>query len=174
MPQNKNPPLEPLKPKEYSDLKLNTDEIILCFKTLHIYIESASEFQHIKMALLQHLKEAVKYLNKSLKLLKQEYTEITLDDFKLKSSYLHINKDAITSIDEIENQIRELISSIDKRVFLIKSFTYSDTKAHARLLASSMTELMGIQHLYIYPYYEDLIPDFLRNIDFKEKNKLKK
>ncbi|NHB58044.1 hypothetical protein G9F32_08415 [Acinetobacter sp. 194] len=174
MHQNNNPRLEQLKPKEYSDLKLNSNEIILCLKTLHIYLESASEFQHIKMALLQHIKEAIKYLNKSIKLLQKEYSEINLLNLDMKVFNQHEKKQRINNIEEMENQIRKLISTIDERVFLIKTFSFSDTKAHARLLSSAMIELMEIQHLYIYPFREDLIPNFLKKIDFKEKIKSNK
>ncbi|QIO06996.1 hypothetical protein [Acinetobacter shaoyimingii] len=174
MHQNNNPHIHLLDQNKYSEIEINHDEIVFYFNQLDLYIKNTAEFQHIKMALLQHIKEARKYLNKSIKLLQKEYSEINLLNLDMKVFNQHEKKQRINNIEEMENQIRKLISTIDERVFLIKTFSFSDTKAHARLLASAMIELMEIQHLYIYPYREDLIPDFLKNIDFKEKIKLKK
>lgn len=174
MSQNQLSDLKSLKPDEYSELKLNSDKIRERFDQLHIDIHNASEFKQIKMAVIAYLKEAIKYLNKSIRLLEQEYSEPRFQNFNLKPVNLNVDDSSVMSLDQIENQIRNLISTIDQRVFLIKKFAYSETKAHARLLASAMIEFMEIQHLYIYPYREDLVPEFLKNIDFKDKIQSKK
>lgn len=149
------------------DIGQKRDEINNLFRNSIQNCLNCSDFIQVKYAVLQHFKEAIKYVNKSIFNISTQHPQ---SDLQILDAHTLIDDNTLDSwssddqntIDQIEFQLRELSTAIDQWVFILRDCPEVEHKPNIVLLAKAMTEIFQIQHFYIYPYRADLMPDFLK------------
>lgn len=162
-----------------NDIKTKFTSIFLVFSKTLFHCENCADFLQIKMAIREHFKQSLHYVNHCINLNKTDYPQAGIHSVSFVLIIQMIdNLDSLNDqpldpshflIEEIEDEIHALTILIDQCVFLIRDCPLLEPKKHILLLAQAMTELFLIQHRYIYPYREDLIPEYLNKIDFVKK-----
>lgn len=154
-----------------TDIHQKRDEIHTLFSSSIQGCLNCSDFIQVKYAVLQHFKEAIKYINKSIDNISTQHPQSHLQSLDAHTLIDDNTLDSWSSddqhtIDQIEFQLRELSTAIDQWVFILRDCPEVEHKPNVLLLAKAMTEIFQIQHYYIYPYRKDLVPDFLNKATF--------
>lgn len=162
-----------------NDIQKKFGSVFLVFSTALFHCENCADFLQIKMAVREHFKQSLHYVNHSIYLIETDYPQASIHpvSFVLITQMID-NLDSLNNqsleqshflIEEIEDEIRALTMLIDQCVFIIRDCPLLEPKKHILLLAQAMTELFQLQSRYIYPYRKDLIPAYLGKIDFVKK-----
>lgn len=149
------------------DIGQKRDEIHNLFRnSIHSSL-GCNDFVQVQSAVIQHFKEAIKYINRCINSISAQYPQsnvqlLEIDSFIGAAKPKYPSSHHPHTIDQIEFQLRELGSAIDQWVFMIRDCPDLENKPHVLLLAKAMCEIFEIQHFYIYPYRADLMPDYLK------------
>lgn len=159
-----------------NDIKTKFTSIFLVFINTLFHCENCADFLQIKMAIREHFKQSLHYINHCINLIETDYSQAGIHPVSftlIVQTIDNLNPQSIDPshflIEEIEDEIRALTMLIDQCVFIIRDCPLLEPKKHIFLLAQAMTELFQLQHRYIYPYRKDLIPAYLGKIDFVKK-----
>lgn len=166
--EHQQPALKPIS------LHVIHDQIKLIFKSLSkLYNQSpyCSDFLDAHKAILEHYKQALCYINKSLLAIQKQHPQSHIEPLDLEQiiclypqySYqtpLHLQPKI--SIESINAQIFQLTVQLDQLALIIRDCPDLENRFHILLFARAMTELFEIQQFYIYPFRPDLTPDYLK------------
>lgn len=160
-----------------NDIKLKFELVFLHLSLLFHQIKHCTDFNQVQMAVCEHLKQALSYINQCIIRMQKHHSQFELKPLSLADlASLYTNailqkvpQSYVVTLDSIETQLRQLTIQFDLLVFIIRDCPSVEKKPHVLLLARAMTELFQLQHIYIYPYRADLVPDFLNKIDFADK-----
>lgn len=152
-----------------TDIELKRNTINELFQQSIESCLHCSDFIQVKTAVNEHFKQAIQYINQCINSIVSSHAQSklqTLDVHCLVHSSDSLSETQV-SLDRIQTQLRDLSAAIDQWVYVIRDCPAVDSKPHVLLLAKAMCEIFEIQHFYIYPFREDLIPDFLKKSNFK-------
>ncbi len=142
-------------------------------KMSKVYRDSlyCSDFLDVQQAILEHYRQALGYMNKSIIEIRIQHPLTQIHSCNLAhmigltpqySSKIPLHLQPQISIHSIQQQIHQLNIEIDQLAFMVRDCPNLETRVHVLFIAKAMTELFEIQQFYIYPFYPNLIPLYLR------------
>ncbi len=155
-------------PIPLNDIQQNLIKIMQLLKKVYSRIEYCSDFLDVKHAVQRHVIEAGKYIIICQNSIAEKFPNFTFTytdtsevkkDFDLSIQNLNnlslLASQDIFKIERIHKHILNINILMDQCTINCKFCTELGTRPYVKFLAQAMTELMELQHFYIYPIRKD-------------------
>lgn len=165
-----------VEPRSLQVIHSKLELIFKCLSKLYNQSPYCSALLDVNKAILEHYKQALGYINKLRLAIQIQYPHGQIVPLSLEqmiqlspqySSKIPPSLQPKMSIESINTQIYQLTIHLDQLAYMLRDCPDLEHRPLVRNCAQAMTELFQLQQFYIYPFHPELIPDYLKKVDFQ-------